>query len=179
MSRPESLGRRDRMGRQAGHEDDMIGSDMRTGDLARRAGISADTLRHYERLGLLPEPERTPANYRRYAPEALDRLGWIRNGLAMGFSLAELRRILDVLQRGDTPCRGVMRLAVEKLQRLDRQIDDLVRYRCELRAVLADWDRRLGAASRSSKARLLQSLPAPPQRPSIHRFGNAGRKGSS
>jgi DNA-binding transcriptional MerR regulator len=179
VSRPKSLDRRDRMGRQADHEDDMVARDMRTGELARRAGISADTLRHYERLGLLPEPERTPVNYRRYAPEALDRLSWIRNGLAMGFSLAELRRILDVLQRGGTPCRGVMRLALEKLQRLDKQIDDLVRYRHELRAILADWDRRLGAASRSSRARLLQSLPAPPHRPSIHRFGNGVRKGSN
>ena len=68
-------------------------SYLRSGELARLAGISADTLRHYERMKVLAAPRRSAGNYRHYPPEALDRVRLIRRALAVGFSLPELARL--------------------------------------------------------------------------------------
>ncbi|MGH9868575.1 MAG: heavy metal-responsive transcriptional regulator [Candidatus Polarisedimenticolia bacterium] len=140
---------------------------MLSGELARRAGVSPDTLRHYERLGLLPAPERTAGNYRNYPPHTMERVTFIRNGLAMGISLADLGRVLEVRDRGGLPCREVRRLAGETLHRVERQIEEMARYQEELRRILQEWDERL-RRKRGSRARLLQGLERPPHRPSFH-----------
>src|SRR5262249_22790618 len=143
---------------------------MRTGELARLTGISPDTLRHYERLGLLPPPERSAGNYRLYGSHAVERLKLIRNGLAMGVTLADMSRLLKARDGGGAPGGEARRLARETLGRVDRQIGELVRYRDELSEVLAEWDRKLRRASRSrSRARLLLDLAPPPSRPDFHR----------
>jgi len=61
---------------------------MHSGQLARQSGVSTDTLRHYERLGLLSLPQRTPGNYREYPPTSQQRVELIRRALTIGFSLA-------------------------------------------------------------------------------------------
>jgi DNA-binding transcriptional MerR regulator len=140
---------------------------MRSGELARTASVSTDTLRHYERLGLLPAPQRTGGNYRVYAAEAIQRVRLIRNALAMGFSLKELSRIIKIRDDGGAPCREVRQLAEEKVAALGRQIDELAAYREHLRRVLADWDERLRRTGKSERARLLEALAEPPQRPAL------------
>src|SRR5947207_15027156 len=82
---------------------------LRSGELARRAGVSPDTLRHYERKGLLA-PCRTPSGYREYSAEAVDRVRLIRRALSIGFSLDELAPILAARDRGRAPCRAVRAL---------------------------------------------------------------------
>lgn len=134
---------------------------LRSGELARQAGVSADTLRHYERLKLLAMPRRSAGNYRMYPPEALDRVRLIRRALAMGFSLPELVRILRVRDAGGAPCRQVKRLLEEKLVHLEDQLTDLAAMRDHLRIVLHDWDQRLSATPEGKPARLLDTL-APP-----------------
>jgi len=140
---------------------------MRSGELARTASISTDTLRHYERLGLLPAPKRTGGNYRVYAAEAVQRVRLIRNALAMGFSLKELSRIIKIRDDGGAPCREVRQMAEEKVAALGRQIDELATYREHLRRVLSDWDERLSRTGKSERARLLEALAEPPQRPAL------------
>ena len=87
--------------------------NLRSGELAEVAGVSTDTLRHYERLGILKKPPRTEGGYRVYPPEALDRVRLIRNALASGFTLPELVRILKVRDTGGTPCRQVAAPQIE------------------------------------------------------------------
>jgi DNA-binding transcriptional MerR regulator len=140
---------------------------MRSGELARTASVSTDTLRHYERLGLLPAPKRTGGNYRVYAAEAVQRVRLIRNALAMGFSLKELSRIIKIRDDGGAPCREVRQMAEEKVAALGRQIDELATYREHLRRVLSDWDERLSRTGKSERARLLEALAEPPQRPAL------------
>ena len=132
---------------------------MYSGELARLAGVSTDTLRHYERLKLLPTPRRSAGNYRIYPHEALDRVLLIRRALAVGFSLAELAKILKVRDGGGAPCRQTKRLLEEKLVRLEEQIADLSAMRIRLRNVLRDWDRRLRTTPEGKPARLLDALP--------------------
>src|SRR2546421_4314718 len=71
---------------------------MRAGELARASGVSTDTLRHYERKGVLPKPRRSPNGYREYASESLARVLLVRRALAFGFTLDELARVLRASQ---------------------------------------------------------------------------------
>ena len=83
-------------------------------------GVSTDTLRHYERVGVLAKPLRTRAGYRQYPPEAVLRVRLVRRALSIGFSLAELSRILRTRDRGGAPCREVRELAARKLEQLEQ-----------------------------------------------------------
>jgi DNA-binding transcriptional MerR regulator len=76
---------------------------MQSGELANLAGVSTGTLRHYERLGLLPRPRRTESGYRQYTPPSLERVRLIRRALSVGFSLPELTVILKMRDNGEVP----------------------------------------------------------------------------
>ena len=135
-----------------------VSSELRSGDVARRAGVSADTLRHYERRGLLGKPRRLANGYRAYPPEALDRVLLIQRALAVGFTLDELADLLRDRDRGQPPCRKVRLLAEGKLRDVDRQLEELAEFRKALRGILRDWDARLTSADGKAPARLLESL---------------------
>src|SRR5690348_2592978 len=120
-------------------DDDLMSrSSFLAGELAAAAGVSTDTLRHYERKGVLPRAPRLANGYRRYPASALERVRLIRSSLAIGFTVDELARILAERERGGTPCQEVYGLAVEKLSDLDEQINALVELRERLRLVVKD-----------------------------------------
>src|SRR5258708_19511506 len=98
---------------------------MRSGQLARQSGVSTDTLRHYERLGLLPVPQRTAGNYREYPPTSPQRVELIQRALTIGFSLAELKTILAVRDNGDAPCSPVPGFLPSKIQNPHQQVNIL------------------------------------------------------
>lgn len=118
------------------------GRGMRIGEVARRADMSVETLRFYERRGLLGRPRRTEANYRVYDRDALDRLAFIRRAQLIGFSLDEIQQIIGERERGRPPCREVREMARRKLTELDARLRDLRRHRQELASLLSDWDER-------------------------------------
>ena len=132
-------------------------------EVARATGVSTDTLRHYERQGLLPRVGRTPAGYREYSAGTVQRVLLIQRALIVGFSLADLKRVLTVRDRGGAPCRGVRELIADRLDGLDRRIEELVALRNELRATLSEWDDRLSLTPRGERAHLLESLGSKPQ----------------
>jgi MerR family transcriptional regulator, Zn(II)-responsive regulator of zntA len=105
---------------------------MRSGQLARQTGVSTDTLRHYERLGLLPLPQRTAGNYREYPATSPQRVELIRRALTIGFSLPELKAILALRDKGGAPCRHVRDLLRSKIHKLDQQIRNLASLRAEM-----------------------------------------------
>jgi DNA-binding transcriptional MerR regulator len=131
---------------------------MSAGKLARLTGVSTDSLRHYERVGVLAKPRRTAAGYRRYPPEAVKRVRIIRRALTIGFTLRELARILQVREKGGAPCREVRALAAAKLEELDRHLNELIALREHLARLLGDWDNRLGSAAPGTRAGLLDAL---------------------
>lgn len=122
--------------------------------------MSTDTLRHYERKGVLPRPRRAANGYRQYPPEALDRVMLIRRALSVGFTLDELARVLSARDRGAAPCREVRALAASKLAEVEERIAQLNELRGELRATLGEWDERLAKVSGGGRAGLLESLAA-------------------
>ena len=135
-------------------------TSLRSGELARLAGVSTDTLRHYERKGVLARPRRGGNGYRQYPPEALDRVLLVRRALAFGFTLNELARVLSVRDRGAAPCREVRALAASKLAEVEERLAQLAELRGELRSTLEEWDARLDRAAAGGRAGLLESLAA-------------------
>jgi len=131
---------------------------LRAGELARACGISTDTLRHYERVGVLPKPQRTSAGYRQYPAEAVARVRTVRRALDIGFSLAELARFMRARERGGTPCREVRALAVRKLADLERRLEELTILRDQMRQLVVDWEQKLEATPEGMQAHLLDAL---------------------
>ena len=128
------------------------------GEAAARAGISADTIRYYERIGILPKPPRSDSGYRRYSDAHVGRMIFVRHAARFGFPLRELAGFLKSRDRGQSPCRSVRAAGDRLLADLDRQIAELTAARAEMALTLAEWDRRLAATPAGSPARLLESL---------------------
>lgn len=129
-----------------------------SGELARLAGVSTDTLRYYERCRLLPTAPRSASGYRLYPQEALARVRMIRSALSIGFSVNDLAGIFRERDCGGAPCRRVRALAAEKLLVLETRIRGLQFWRRELRSTLAEWDRVLTKTPRGKQARLLEAF---------------------
>jgi DNA-binding transcriptional MerR regulator len=135
---------------------------MLSGQLAHLTGLSTDTLRHYERLGLLPLPQRTSGNYREYSLTSHQRVALIQRALRVGFSLTELKTIRAVRDRGGAPCRHVRALMRSKIRDVDQQIRNLVSLRVELNRLSNEWDKRLRRTKPGQVARLLETMPPRP-----------------
>lgn len=131
---------------------------LRSGELARLVEVSPDTLRLYERKGLLPRPQRSANGYRCYPPEAAARVSLIRSALSIGFNLDELSKILKVRDAGGIPCGKVRDLAALKLHALDKHIRELLELRDKICTILAGWDQVLEQSQAHRRAGLLESL---------------------
>jgi MerR family transcriptional regulator, copper efflux regulator len=119
--------------------------------------LSPDTIRHYEKLGVIPKASRSEAGYRLYPESAVERVLVVQRALRIGFTLAELAEVLKTRDAGGAPCQRVFELAQSKLVGIDEDIAALKRTRRYLAKVLAEWDTRMKKAG-GQKAHLLQSL---------------------
>jgi len=130
----------------------------RSGELARLAGVSPDTLRHYELRGLISSPPRSTNGYRCYPADAVQRVQLVRTALRLGFSIEELASVFRVRAEGGVPCRHVHALAAAKLREL-RQRREEIEQLCEvLEIVIRRWDRRLRRTPSGKHAHLLDML---------------------
>ena len=131
----------------------------RIGELATATGVSTDTLRHYERKGVL-HSQRAGNGYREYLKDAFERVRMIRQALAMGFTLDELSAIFKVFDRGGAPCQQVRSLAASKLAQIETHIEEVIVLRDDLRDALKDWDKGLAKTASGQRAGLLKTLAA-------------------
>jgi Cd(II)/Pb(II)-responsive transcriptional regulator len=113
---------------------------MRIGELASKAGSQPETVRYYERLGLLPRPERSEGNYRIYDESHLDRLRFIRNCRAVGMTLEEVRRLLYFRDRPELACHEINQLLDTHIAHLEEQLRDLHRLEEQLRELRSCCD---------------------------------------
>ena len=114
---------------------------LKIGEVSKRSGLGIETLRFYERSGLLDRPARTEGGYRLYAPEVLDRLDFIKRAQVLGFALGEIAQIISDRRAGKSPCAEVREIIRHRLQEMDERLAEMRRYRRELGAALAEWDR--------------------------------------
>ncbi|HVM53241.1 MAG TPA: heavy metal-responsive transcriptional regulator [Acidimicrobiales bacterium] len=105
---------------------------MRIGELSDLAGVPTKTIRFYEELGLLPPADRTPSGYRDFGPDAGERLAFIRAAQAVGLTLGEIRSVVGLRDRGETPCEHVLDLIEARAADVDRRITELEALRTEL-----------------------------------------------
>lgn len=133
------------------------------GELAELTAVSRDTLRHYERKGVLPRPNRTPKGYRLYSAKTLERVLMIRRALAVGFTLDELARIFVERERGNAPCQAVQTLAVRKLKEVNNRLKEIKKVRNELQHIVGDWDKQLVKNEKGEPIHLLENLTIPPK----------------
>jgi DNA-binding transcriptional MerR regulator len=141
---------------------------MTIGQLARRAGVSTDTIRYYERIDLLQRPARAANGYRNYPDGALVRLQLIRNAISLGYPLKEIVQYLKVRDRGGVPCRQVRAYGDQLLATLDERIRELESLRATLTTTLRNWDERLAETKAGDRAKLLE-LPVAARRNPRHR----------
>jgi DNA-binding transcriptional MerR regulator/class 3 adenylate cyclase len=109
---------------------------LKIGELASKSGLSRDTIRFYEREALLPQPERTPAGYRLYSPDVVERLLFIKQAQALGFSLTEIREVLDGYHDA-SECRHVASLLSQKIAELDQRLHAIQALRALLSRYLS------------------------------------------
>ncbi|HCJ72738.1 MerR family transcriptional regulator [Pseudochrobactrum lubricantis] len=102
------------------------------GQLARQTGTKVETIRFYEKNGLLPAPSRTDGNYRAYEPGHLSRLSFIRRARELGFSLDQIREILKLADDRSQSCAAVDAIAREHRKEVERKIEDLTALKSEL-----------------------------------------------
>jgi DNA-binding transcriptional MerR regulator len=127
--------------------------------LARLTGVSTDTLRYYERKGLL-KPVRNRSNgYRRYPVSAAAKVRLIRRALAIGMTLDEISAVIKVRDNGGAPCRRVREMAASKLRELEDTAREIESVAAELRSLIRSWDCMLAATSGGEQALLLESFP--------------------
>jgi len=136
----------------------MTDTAFSIGTLAKATGTKVETVRWYERVGLLPAPARTAGNYRAYGPPHLARLSFIRRARDLGFSLEQVRVLLGLAEDQDRSCEAVDTIAREHRDEVDRKISDLQALRRELDGLINQCRR-----GRVSECRIIEAL-APPDR---------------
>jgi DNA-binding transcriptional MerR regulator len=113
------------------------GNGLRTGEVAELADVNAQTLRYYQRRGLLAEPARSPGGHRIYPPETVTLLRVIKAAQRLGFTLAEVAELLDAGRHGHHASSGLHQRAVAKLAEIDARLADLAVIRAALAEVVA------------------------------------------
>jgi MerR family transcriptional regulator, mercuric resistance operon regulatory protein len=114
---------------------------MRSSQVADQAGVNVQTLRYYERRGLLPEPERSDSGYRSYDAQAVRTVRFIKGAQQLGFSLEEIDSLLALASGGPRNCGAAKALATEKIGDLEAKIARLSVMRDSLRQLVATCDR--------------------------------------
>ena len=112
---------------------------MQIGELAKQGGVSVQTVRYYERYGLLEQPKRKPSGYRIYGNTDVHCLRFIRHAQTLGFTLDEIKHILQLSERRTCPCGEVLKIGEERLAELQSQIEQLTKFRKQLARAVTQW----------------------------------------
>lgn len=115
---------------------------LKIGQLAKEAGLTPDSVRFYERSGLLQKPDRLVSGYRIYNESALRQLQFIKKAQALGFSLREIKQIMGLCGQGTRACPTVISIAERKLEQVQQQIDELKSFAAKLEKNLRQWRKK-------------------------------------
>jgi len=133
------------------------------GEAARRAGVSPDLVRYYERVGVLPRAPRTAGGFRYYSDETVASLLLVRNAIRFGFTSKELAGFLKARDSGRPPCQSVRAAGQRLLKEMDEHLERLHEARAAMAETLAAWDARLERTPPGTPAHLLTLVPNTPR----------------
>ncbi len=128
---------------------------MMIGELATQTGVNAETIRYYERIGILPAPQRTAAKYRIYTNTHVERLRFIRGARALGFGLDDIRELISLSTQRRRSCASVDAIARQQLEQIKTRIRDLDSLAAELARIVDSC-----SGGRMPTCRILEALPA-------------------
>jgi DNA-binding transcriptional MerR regulator len=131
---------------------------MRIGELAQSAGVTVDTIRYYERIGVLPKARRASNGYRDYASDVRNRLRIIRNAVSLGFPLKEITKLLRIRDAGGAPCAQVRDYAVTLVDQIDRRIAEMKAERKAMLGMIDHWNLKLAKTTPGTRAHLLDAI---------------------
>ncbi|MGK7945441.1 MAG: heavy metal-responsive transcriptional regulator [Microcystaceae cyanobacterium] len=114
-------------------------SYLKIGELAQQTGLSVGNLRYYSDSGLLNPVKRGENGYRYYSSHAIQQVEFIKKAQALGFSLADIKQILDLGDRSETPCQLVKQLLDQKIEELELKIKQMTDFKAELEAYRSAW----------------------------------------
>lgn len=155
----------------------MPGTTFGIGEAARRAGVSPDLIRYYERVGVLPRAPRTAGGFRYYSEDTIARLLFARNAIRFGFTTKELAGFLKARDSGRPPCASVRSAGQRLLEEMDERLARLNEARAAMVETLGAWDARLAHTPAGKAAHLLTMVPQAPQRnPASERRPRIARK---
>lgn len=123
----------------------MIATDEKSfkiGEVAKVTGVGIETLRFYEKSGLVDRPSRTASGYRVYDASIIDRIAFIKKAQVLGFTLDEIRELISHKRAGENPCGHVRAKVKSRLAELDERIRQMTLYRNELAAELKQWEKK-------------------------------------
>ena len=129
------------------------------GRLAKLSGVKPDTIRFYERSGLLPKPSRTASGYRFYDTAALNQVRFIRKAQSLGFSLDEIRRIMNLRGQGKETCRCVIAMAEATLAETETKLKELSQFKDRLATNLTRWKRKRRGPIAAEFCALIEASP--------------------
>ncbi|MGH2772041.1 MAG: heavy metal-responsive transcriptional regulator [Actinomycetota bacterium] len=124
---------------------------MTISKLAGRLGVRTDTVRYYEKIGLLPRPERTPSGYRVYDDESVDRLRFIKGSQRLGLTLEEIKDLLSVRDTGLCPCGHTATLLRKRIDSVDEELIRLTALRSELARMVEVWPEEGGCVQEGNR----------------------------
>ena len=124
------------------------------GQLAKEAGVGVETIRFYERQGLLAEPERRPSGYRQYPRDVVRRVRFIRHAKELGFTLKEIQELLELRVDPQSSCADVRKRAGDKIADIDERIESLGR----MKAALERLARKCRGRGPTSECPILEEL---------------------
>ena len=113
---------------------------LKIGEVAKLTGVGIETLRFYEKAGVLDRPGRTYSGYRMYDSSVLDRIAFIKQAQVLGFTLDEIRELIRHKRAGENPCAEVREVVRQRLAELDEKLKQMKKYRNELATALSEWD---------------------------------------
>jgi len=125
---------------------------MKIGELSKATGTKVETVRYYERIGLLPSPPRTSSNYRSYGPDERQRLAFIRHSRELGFTIEEVRSLLDLSDHPERDCAAADQIASHHLEQVEAKIAQLATLRDELDRIIGRCRGGLAAECRVIEA---------------------------
>lgn len=108
---------------------------LNIGKLAKSCGVKTDTVRYYERLGLLAPIERSESGYRKYGQESVKRLNFVRRAQGLGFTLGEIKELLELSEQPEVDCGDIRKRAGQKMEEIEEKIQDLKRMKKSLAAL--------------------------------------------
>jgi DNA-binding transcriptional MerR regulator len=114
-------------------------AQLQIGRLAQHTGLTRATIRYYERIGVLAPSARTPSGYRVYSEAARVELAFVRWAQGLGFTLEEIRELLHLHRRGQSPCERLVSAARRRLRMVSHEVAELTRFRDDLTQQIAQW----------------------------------------